>query len=159
MLSEKNQLRHLRMMKHNMRILEHLMVTVTQEQAQTWRDGPDGWSLLEILCHLRDFDRVFRDRAALIRDNDGVALEPYDHLQMVIDGAYNEQNKDEVLEAFKASRVETREFFKALTDEQWSHSAIHPESGAFGMVDQFIQLGTHDIDHIEQITRVLANYR
>jgi hypothetical protein len=46
--------------------------------------------------------------------------------------------------------------FESLTEEQWSRAGIHPERGHFTLLDSLIQVGTHDVTHLEQITRLLA---
>lgn len=147
--------RHIRMMGHTLQILQHIFRDVTQEEATTLRDGPDGWSLLEILCHLRDFDVIFYTRAAMMAEQDNPHLPGYDHLALVEERRYNEQNLHEVLEALAASRARFISFFEGLTPEQWERGGLHAERGFINLTDAVVQVGTHEVDHIEQITRVL----
>ncbi|MEO0563109.1 MAG: DinB family protein [Chloroflexota bacterium] len=139
---------------------QNLLGKVTQEDATTFRDSRDadkGWTALEVLCHLRDFDEVFLSRAQQIIAEDMPALSAYDHEQMAIDGDYNQQDKDTVLTAFIDHREQFRDFFKSLTDDDWARAGKHPErEHPFTLEDALLQVAGHDATHLEQITRILA---
>ena len=57
------------------------------------------------------------------------------------------------------SRAQTVALFESLTEEQWKQTGIHPERESFDMIDAVIQVGLHDCEHIEQITRILSEKR
>lgn len=136
-------------------ILANVLRNVTQAQATTLRDGADGWTILEVLCHLRDFDAIFRARAQQMLDEDQPDLPAYDHEQMAIDQDYNGQDLAYVYEEFADSRKQTFRFFRSLDDAGWERAGNHPERGHFSMTDAVLQVVLHDLDHIEQITRIL----
>jgi hypothetical protein len=54
------------------------------------------------------------------------------------------------------SRARFVALFEDLTAEQWNRAGIHPERGHFTLLDALIQVGTHDVTHLEQITRIIA---
>lgn len=147
--------RHIGLMQKTAETIGHILKNVSHEQATTLRDGPEGWTILEILGHLRDFDTIFRQRVEAMLAEDHPDLPAYDHEQMAIDKAYNEEDFAYVYDGFVASRAKTKELFESLTDEQWQCSGIHPERGEFFLTDAVIQVGHHDVTHIEQITRML----
>ena len=147
--------RHINLMTTTADIVGHILKNVSAEQAQTLRDGPEGWTILEILCHLRDFDTIFRERAQMMLEGNHPALPAYDHETMAIDNVYNDEDFAYAYDAFRFSRSQTRDLFEALTDEQWSLSGIHPERGEFSLTDALLQVSHHDITHIEQISRLL----
>ncbi len=136
-------------------VLSNIFGNVTHEAATTFRDSGDGWTALEALCHLRDFDYVFQGRVERMLNEELPDLAPADHDQMVIDNRYNEQNLEEVLADFVAHRRGFIDLFKSLSDEQWERYGNHPERESFSMTDALMQLGLHDVTHIEQITRTL----
>lgn len=149
--------RHIFLMEKTLQILENVLKNVTQEEAMTLRDGENGWTILEIVSHLRDFDGFFRGRAEMMIMQDYPELPSYDHEALAIAMKYNEQDLREVLIQLSESRERFIEFFNGLTDEQWEKAGIHPERGHFTMTDAVMQVGTHDANHIEQITRILIN--
>jgi hypothetical protein len=147
--------RHLALLQTTCAILGHILKNVSQAQATSLRDGPNGWTTLEVVAHLRDFDGFFRGRAALMLAQDYPQLPAYDHERLAIERNYNGQQLDQVYAELVASRQKTADFFKVLSPEQWQRAGLHPERGHFTMTDAVIQVGTHDITHIEQITRLL----
>lgn len=142
-------------MKQSLKLIDHFLAGVTEQEAKTYRDSGDGWTILEALCHLRDFDVVFYNRARLMLAVDSPDLPAFDHDRMVIEGNYNAQNLDTVLKSLKNSRAKDVRFFKNLTPEQWERVGNHPERERFTMTDSVQQFGLHDLDHLEQMMRIL----
>ena len=153
------QKKYLWLMKRTLEIIEHTLQDVSQETATTYRDGGDGWTVLEVVGHLVDFDRYFRGRAEMMVAQDHPALPGYDHEAIAIAHKYNEQDLRAQLANLRATREQSRAFFKNLSAEQWQRTGIHPERDSFNMDDSVAQFGLHDVDHIEQITRILAEKR
>jgi hypothetical protein len=154
----KNRPRHLLFMKQTLDILTHVLAPVSQETATNLRDAHDGdkgWTVLEVLCHLRDFDNIFRMRAKIMRYQEYPTLPAYDHRLFATLGDYNHKLLVKVLEDFRLSRQRTISFFNELNGELWQRAGVHPERGHFTMVDAALQVGMHDVIHIEQITRIL----
>lgn len=154
----KNRQRLLQFMQQTRDTLLHVLANVSQETATTLRDardGDQGWTVLEVLCHLRDFDNIFRMRAKIMRYQDYPTLPPQDHHLFAIEGNYNQQQLVKVIEEFTDSRKKTILFFTGLTADLWPRAGIHPERGHFTMLDAALQVGWHDMTHIEQITRIL----
>lgn len=152
--------RHMRLMRQTCDLLGHLLTAVDQTTAATLRDahdGPKGWSVLEVVCHLRDYDGIFRTRAQRMLAEDYPSLARSDHEALAVERAYNAQDLRQVYTELAASRQETIAFFKGLDDEQWARAGVHPERGHFTMTDAAVQVGTHDVIHLEQITRILFN--
>lgn len=148
---------HLALMSNSLKVLNLVLADVSQKDATTYRDGGDGWTVLEVLCHLRDYDVIFLERATQIRDEDNPTFTPRDHEAMVTERAYNSQNLGAVLAELNHSRAQFIAFFEALTPEQWEREGTHPEYGEFPMTRSLIQVGTHDVNHTEQILRILRD--
>jgi hypothetical protein len=153
-----NRRRVLQFMQQTHDTLCHVLAHVSQESASTLRDNRDGdkgWTVLEVLCHLRDFDNFFRQRAMLIRDQEYPALSTYDHEKLAKESNYNGQELAKVIKEFSDSRRQTVAFFEQVEGELWERAGIHPERGHFTLLDAALQIGLHDTIHIEQITRIL----
>ena len=148
--------RQIDMMRLTCDTLGHILSNVSVDQARELRDGADGWSIIEIVCHLRDFDDIFYRRALMMLEQEHPQLPAYDHEAMAIERGYQRENLREASAALKASRHRFIQFFDGLTSEKWARTGVHPERDSFNMTDAAMQVGLHDLDHLEQITRVLA---
>ena len=150
------QARQVISMRLSLRTLGHILATLSDERARDLRDGDDGWSIMEIVCHLRDFDEIFYNRAQMMLAQDQPQLPAFDHEKMAIQRNYQAETLAEAYGALQASRARFVDFFKSLTSEQWARGGVHPERDSFSMLDAAMQVPLHDLDHLEQITRVLA---
>ncbi len=149
---------HIRLMRDTLAILEYILADVSQTTATTRRDpndGDKGWTVTEVVCHLRDFDRIFFDRVRRIVTEDEPALIGYDHERLAVEGRYNEQRLHTALDDLRRSRSEFVAFFHGLDADAWHRAGIHPERGRFTLDDALMQVGLHDALHLEQITRIL----
>jgi hypothetical protein len=147
------------LMKNTADTLAHIAQGVSQQQATTLRDrndGDKGWTVLEVVCHLRDFDGFFRGRAQRILNEETPQFVRYDHEALAIEHNYNGQDLGMVLAELRDSRAKTVAFFEGLAPESWERAGVHPERGHFTMTDAALQVGMHDVTHLEQITRILA---
>ena len=148
--------RHIGTMRLTCRILDNILAEVTEAQAHDLRDGPDGWSIVEIVCHLRDFDGIFHSRAQMMLQEDYPRLPAFDHEAMAVERSYQQEELAAALQKLNESRAAFIAFFESLDVTGWDRSGVHPERDSFTMTDAVIQVGLHDLDHLEQITRVLA---
>lgn len=148
--------RHIGLMRLSVRTLGNVIQGLTLEQAKSWRDSGDGWTVTEVMCHLRDFDVFFYGRAEMMVALENPILPAYDHEALAIELKYNEQNLFEVYEDLKSHREKFAQFFDGLEGEQWDHEGQHPERDSFTMLDSLMQVGLHDNVHLEQITRIIA---
>lgn len=149
--------RHLALMQRSMKAIGHVIRNTPTADLTTYRDGgAGGWTALEALCHLRDFNAIFHERARSVIAQDQPHFALRDHLQMVIDGQYNAQDPLAVLAEMEAERARLVTFYEALTPDQLERTGVHPEYGLLTLYDLMQQVGHHDADHLEQITRVLA---
>ena len=161
-LMTKVRTRHINLMDKTCATIGNILQTISQEQAMTWRDpkdGDKGWTVLEVLGHLADYDGFFYLRAAMILEQVYPQLPAYDHEALAIEHAYNEQDMTVVYARLVESRQRFIEFFQNLSDEQWNRAGVHPEKGHFTLTDAVMQVGSHDITHLEQITRIMAAHR
>lgn len=143
-------------LKLNLALLENIFQRVTAEQATTLRDGPNGWTPLEILCHLRDFDVIFRERGGQMLAEENPQFIKYDADKLAAERAYNQQTVAQALAEMKVYRTQLIAFFEPLAEEQWNRTGAHFRLGAFTMTDVLTHITWHDANHLEQLTRVLA---
>lgn len=143
-------------MKRTPIVLRGLLSGVSQERAQAAMDGPDGWNVVEIVCHLRDFEGFFRGRAELMLNEDVPQLPAYDHLAIARERDYAHQDLRDALGVLAAERRRFIELLEGLDPDQWQREGVHPEAGPMRVIDSAFQVVLHDTDHMQQIARCLG---
>jgi DinB superfamily len=154
-----NQGKALRTLRKTAALLDSTLRDLTTEQASTLRDGPDGWSVLLIVCHLRDYEIAWRERTEAILAHDHPVFTTFDHMALVETNQYARQDLHAVLRDLAERRAALIARIEPLDDAQWLRSGAHPEQGPGTLLDIAINAGLHDLDHLEQITRCLAPLR
>lgn len=147
--------RHRTLMHDSAQTLGHILRPITQAQATTLRDGPAGWTILEVVCHLRDADTIFRQRAQMMLAQHNPALPAFDHERLAAEKAYNAGELAQAYAEFRSSRQATLAVFAAVAPSQRARPGQHPHKEGFTLSHAVMQVGHHDINHIEQITRIL----
>jgi hypothetical protein len=137
-------------------ILKTILSGVTQERAQQATDGPGGWSVVEVMCHLRDWEPVFQERVRLILETNNAQLPHYDQEEMAKKGNYASENLQAAFDTYLARRRELVSQLLTLTDDQWQRRGSHPRMGDHSMIDLAGNAALHDLNHIEQIVLALG---
>lgn len=143
---------------HSDQLLRHILADVTQERAQTTKDGDEGWSVLEIVCHLRDYQAIFAERIRRILDEDQPEFTPYDEnarLAMVIENDYANQDLNAVLADYAATRAKMIARLASLDDDQWRREGQFADDDVVDLAMPVAHTVLHDADHSEQIARIL----
>lgn len=138
-------------------ILQHTLEPISQDAAALYRDGGDGWTVLEVLGHLEQFEGIFLERAKLTATEDFPALPFPDPEQSAIDNKYNEQDLKAVFASWVEKRQAQIEFMENIADDQWERPGNHPKRGEFTLNDQLILTVWHDTNHLEQIVKIFRD--
>lgn len=154
-----NPAKALRTMRKTPPLLVSLLEGVTQAQARSLRDGPDGWSVLWIVCHLRDIEAIFTQRARDLLAAPNPVFQVTENEELIRRGDYDRQDLRAALEAYLAGRRAFIALLEPLSEEQWLLAGTHPSQGPATLLDVAINTGLHDVDHLEQIARCLEPLR
>ena len=120
------------------------------------RPAPDKWSVAEILAHLADTEIVTGWRLRSILSSPGASIQPYDQDAWAANGQYSKRDARKALEQFRVLREANLAFVKSLSPEQRKLFGMHAERGEES-IERLTQLiAGHDINHLEQIERILA---
>ena len=136
-------------------VLRNLLENVSQEQAQSAKGGDEDWSIVEVICHLRDAEEFALNRNKMMRDEDNPNIIPYDQEQLAVDRHYAEQDLRRVLSDFIHLRQEHVTFLENLSEEDWHRPGQHPEAGRIEIFDHTLHMVCHDAIHCAQIARQL----
>ena len=141
------------------KVLDVLLTGVNQSVATTLRDPDDGeagWTILDIVCHLRDFEQLWQRRVTLVLNEENPRFDPFDPDALVLQNDYANQDFAAVWAERAALRAVSIAMLDAMTDEQWDRSGLHARFGEITIVELKVQLPMHDLDHAEQIIRILG---
>ena len=108
---------------------------------------------------MRDYDAIFLERARITVEQDKPDLRDVyypDPDELAQEKRYNEQDVQAVLDDWKGIRADFITYLKDRADSDWERPAKHPKRGDFTLHDQLFLTTWHDMNHMEQITRILA---
>ncbi len=135
--------------------LERLVKAVPLSKLRK-RPAPDKWSVVEILAHLADAEITGSWRIRAILGSPGTPIQAFDQDAWVIAGHYAKRDPRKCIEQFRVLREANLALYKSLAPEQWSHHGIHSERGEETVEHIVRMFAGHDINHIQQIERILA---
>jgi hypothetical protein len=142
----------------NINIFEMLVKDVDEKQL-AWKQNPDKWNLLEILCHLVDEEREdFRTWLRIVVEDPNNPFPSIDPVGWVKERNYAQQDKDKVLSSLKQERSNSIEWLRSLGSANWSNTYIHPKLGPMSAKFILANWLAHDYLHIRQITRLKYDY-
>src|SRR5512143_1731559 len=85
--------------------LQGLLRGVSPERARAARGGDENWSVVEVLCHLRDAEERALERMRLMRDETNPYLAGYDQAQWAVERNYAAARLDDALAGFLRFRL------------------------------------------------------
>lgn len=135
--------------------LRSLLRGVGHAQAAAARGGDEQWSVVEVLCHLRDAEAFGLARNRLMRDEDDPPIAAYDQDRLAVERDYAAATLPEALEAFLQLRQTHVQELAALPPEAWERTGRHAEQGAITISTHTLHLVSHDAIHLAQIARQL----
>lgn len=146
-------------LSNNIKSVEAIVHMADPSVLTNYRDGGTGWTALEALCHLRDFEQVFMDRAHIAIEQENGALPFPNPDDLARERRYNEQSVDAVLAEWKTRREAFIGYLRDRSDADWERTAIHPTRGTLTLLEQLFLATLHDTTHMEQLTRTLYEKR
>ena len=147
------------LMETNIRSYGFLFGETDPASLTQYRDGGNGWTPLEVLGHLRDFERIFQQRTQVTLTEEGGQLPFPNPDELAISNRYNEQDWRAVLADWQATRITYLAQLRSLSESDWQRSGLHPVRGPLSLTDQLFLSSQHDSVHMEQVLRTLSEKR
>jgi hypothetical protein len=135
--------------------LAGLLANVSQEQAKAAKGGDEGWSIVEVLCHLRDAAEIGLQRDRAMAEQENPVIEPYDQEVFAAERNYAGQDLHQALADFTRLRREQVAFLESLSPEAWKRTGKHAELGTIDILGHVLHMVCHDAVHCAQIARQL----
>jgi len=135
-----------------------LLTTVTDEQAR-WRPAPERWSLLELVNHLADEERLdFRARLASTLADPSAPWPGIDPEGWVRERDYASRDWRASLDDLRAERAASVAWLAGLEAPDWSATFVHPHLGRLRAGDLLTSWEVHDYLHLRQVARLLHDW-
>ena len=115
------------------------------------KPAPETWSMLEVLCHLRDVEQLFVERYGKIANRDRPQLRMIDQDALAAKLRYNEDDPAVALREFQAFRAETVALLSALAQQSWERVGLHPKRGDYSIAANAVMHVAHDANHLARL--------
>jgi hypothetical protein len=119
--------------------------------------APGKWSVGEILAHLAEDEVTSYWRYRQMIENNGVALNSFDQDLWSRLGDYQSRKPAESLQLFRLLREANLGMLALLSSEEWQRFGVHAERGKITVEDLARHMAGHDVNHIEQIRKILGS--
>ena len=136
--------------------LNGLLSKVSEEQARSAKGGDENWSVVEVICHLRDAEEFTLRRVEAMRDQENPQIVGYDQAALAVERKYNEADLQSALQGFLNLREKLIAALSALSPEAWERGGEHNENGHITIFSYILHIVVHDSVHCAQIARQLA---
>ncbi len=140
-------------LENSAEMIRALLAGISQEDAM-FKPGPETWSILEVICHLRDEEREdfpARLDSILYRPDESFAV--INPQGWIMERKYNEQNFEEVQESFFTQRTKSLKWLMGLVNMNWE--TTHTDQyGSVTAGEMFASWVAHDNLHIRQLVEL-----
>jgi hypothetical protein len=117
-----------------------------------WRPVPQKWSLVEVMCHLRDLEaEVYQERYRRYLTEDNPYFPRLDQDAMAAERDYISQDIRSALASFRQRRQDTVRILEETPPEQWSRGGVHFSAGPMTLEQMVARQSDHDIKHLIQM--------
>ena len=135
--------------------LARLLKNVSPASARR-RPAPEKWSIAEIVAHIADTELVGGYRIRAILGAPGGPIIGFDQDAWVKALHYDKRGLRKAFEQYSTLRDANVALLKTLTPLQWKHHGVHNERGVETVETIARMFAGHDLNHFEQIERILA---
>ena len=139
-----------------------VLITMLQNISSDWitnNEGGETWCVYDIVGHLIHAEKTdwIARMEIILSDKPDKTFEPFDRFAQF----ENSKGKSlsQLLDTFKAVRKMNIEHLlsKKLTNENMEEKGFHPSLGEVSLSQLLATWTVHDLNHIAQISRVMAN--
>lgn len=118
---------------------------LSPEQARA-HPVPGTWSVLELACHLADFEPIFADRMKRVVALNKPLIFGADENEFTRRLAYHERDLGEELAVFAATRASLTRVLRTLPPEAFARQAVHAEKGLVTL-EQLLTTAVRHLEH------------
>ena len=133
-----------------------LLLSEIPISAVTNKYGPDEFSVLENVCHLRDIEvEGYAIRIKRILEEENPFLADIDGSRLAIERDYNRQNLKEALATFTSARRSNLALLEKATPAELARTGDLEMTGLISLRRLVEMMCDHDEGHLEDLDRLL----
>jgi len=145
-------------LEENKNVFMYLLTNI-KKNAFLWRQQPEKWCLLEIVCHLYDEEREdFRFRTHWVLNKPNETPPNFNPVIWVTERKYIEQDYNNMLERFIKEREKSIKWLKSLKNPNWENYFEHTKKGKLTAKFFLTNWLAHDYLHFRQIIKLKYDY-
>ena len=155
-MDDERRRRLIAMYREGPEVMERLVGGLTDDDLdRAPADG--GWTAREVVHHMADSEMTSAIRVRKLLAEDDPTIQGYDEEAFARRLHYDDRPPSPSLAALRASRETTADILDRLTEEDWTRSGTHTESGPGYSVERWLEIyAAHAHDHAEQIRKSVA---
>jgi hypothetical protein len=123
------------------------------------RPGPDKWSVAEIVAHLADAELAISWRLRQVLANNAIPIQAYDQDLWAKTFNYAKRNPRQSLANFTSLREANMALLKSVSRKLWENYGVHQERGNESVNHVVRMVAGHDLNHLQQIGKILKPKR
>ncbi len=123
------------------------------------RPAPDKWSVAEIAAHLADAELAISWRLRQILANNAISIQAYDQDAWARTFNYAKRDPRESLANYRTLREANVALLKSVPRKLWDNYGIHQERGNESVSHVVKMVAGHDLNHLQQIEKILKPKR
>jgi hypothetical protein len=131
-----------------------LRTLLSSRLAGSARPAADAWAAVEIVCHLRDAERIALERDQLMQTEERPVVNAYDQDELATQSAYSRQDIDVALREFEEIRARHVAFLEGLAAADWDRVGVHEEFGEMTIKQHVAHIAAHDPLHFGQLAKL-----
>jgi len=119
------------------------------------RPAPGKWSVAEIAAHLADAEIAISWRLRQILSNNAIPIQAFDQDMWATTFDYAHRDPKQSLESFRTLRNANTALLKSVPRKLWENYGIHQERGNESVAHIVQMIAGHDLNHLQQIEKIL----
>lgn len=118
-----------------------------------WKPGPEEFSALEQVCHLRDLEREgYGARIQRMLTETEPALADFDGGRIAQERDYNNQDFASSFQDFARERARNVSIMKKLSPDELKRTGVLEGVGAITLKKLFLLMREHDLSHLKELS-------
>lgn len=142
----------------NAHVIEKMVLGFASQQVR-WKPSELEWSVLEVVCHLRDEEREdFPYRIRHLLSGSTEKWPPILPAKWVVERGYNDDDLGQSLSDYLKARAQNLDWLKLLRDPNWEARYTYEPLEGLSAGDLMAAWTVHDLLHVRQLNELKYHF-